>query len=165
MCVCIYVCSTHVCMYVCVDLCYVCVYMHVNMYACIRAIFVWWMHASVYACNVRMYIRTYLWMYARMCRYRWSRGLRRRYAAAGLRRLWVRIPQGALMFVEGVVCCQLELSGRSCPESPTDCGESLCVIWTPQEWGGHGSRWAAKRLKNVCMHVCMCVYVCMHVCR
>jgi hypothetical protein len=41
--------------------------------------------------------------------------------------------------VVSVVC----LSGRSLcdgvitrPESPTDCGASLCVISKPQEWGG-----------------------------
>jgi len=107
-----------------------------------------------------MYVPTYLWMYARMCRSRWSRVLRRSSTAAGLLRLWGRIPQGALMFVEGVMGWQVEGLCEELfirPESPTDCGES-CVIQTPQEWGGHGPRWATKLLKDVCMHVC--VYAC-----
>jgi len=39
------------------------------------------------------------------------------------------------------VCCQGEVSapGRSLVQrSPTDCGASLCVIYKPQERGGHG---------------------------
>jgi hypothetical protein len=44
------------------------------------------------------------------CRSQGPRGLRRRYAAARLLRLWVRIPQGARMFVVSVVCCQIEVS-------------------------------------------------------
>jgi len=44
-----------------------------------------------------------------MCRSQWPRGLRRRSAAARLLRLWVRIPQGAWMFV----CSEcFVLSGR-----------------------------------------------------
>jgi len=31
---------------------YVCVYMHINMYACVRAISVCYMYISTYACNV-----------------------------------------------------------------------------------------------------------------
>jgi len=43
------------------------------------------------------------------CRSQWPRGLRRRSTAARLLRLWVRIPQGALMSV----CCECcVLSGR-----------------------------------------------------
>jgi hypothetical protein len=46
------------------------------------------------------------------------------------------------------VCCECcVLSGRGlCVDlitRPTDCGASLCVIQEPQEWGGHGPRWAA----------------------
>ena len=69
---------------------------------------------------------------ARLCRSQWSRVLRRRSAAAGLLRLWVRIPPGARMFV----CCECcVLSGRGLcdelitrPEESTDCVASLCVI-------------------------------------
>ena len=56
----------------------------------------------------------------------------RAVSAARLLRSWVRIPPGAWMFV----CCECcVLSGRGLcdelitrPESPTDCGASLCVI-------------------------------------
>ena len=50
-----------------------------------------------------------------MCRSLWSRGLRRRSAAARLLRSWVRIPPGAWMFVCCVVCvcCQVEVSDHS----------------------------------------------------
>jgi len=42
-------------------------------------------------------------------RSQWPRGLRRRFTAARLLRLWVRIPTGAWMFV----CCECcVLSGR-----------------------------------------------------
>jgi hypothetical protein len=43
------------------------------------------------------------------CRSQWSRGLWRRSSAAGLLRLWVRIPPGVCMWV----CCECcVLSGR-----------------------------------------------------
>ena len=43
------------------------------------------------------------------CRSQWPRGLRRRFSAARLLRLWVRIPPGARMFV----CCECcVFSGR-----------------------------------------------------
>ena len=32
--------------------------------------------------------------------------------------------------------------------SPTNCDASLCVILKPQEWGGHGPRWAAAPLEK-----------------
>jgi len=52
----------------------------------------------------------------------WTRGLRRRSAAARLLRSWVRIPPGAWMFV-GCECCVL--SGRGlCDELITRPGES-----------------------------------------
>ena len=43
-----------------------------------------------------------------LCRSQWPRGLRRRYAAARLLRLWVRFPPAASMFIfcECCVCCQ-----------------------------------------------------------
>jgi hypothetical protein len=43
----------------------------------------------------------------------WTRGLRRRSAAARLLRLWVRIPLGAWMFVVSFVCCQVMVSATS----------------------------------------------------
>jgi hypothetical protein len=81
-------------------------------------------------------------------RSQWPRGLKRS-TAARLLRSWVRIPQGAWMFV----CCVL--SGRDLcdelitrPESPTDCGTSLCVITKLRERGDHDPRWAADPEKN-----------------
>ena len=49
------------------------------------------------------------------CRSQWPRGLWRRFAAARLLRLWVRIPPVALTFVccEYCVCCQVEVSATS----------------------------------------------------
>jgi hypothetical protein len=62
-------------------------------------------------------------------RSQWPRGLRRRSAAARLLRSWVRIPQGAWMFV----CCECcVLSGRGfCDELITRPEESYqlwCVV-------------------------------------
>jgi len=45
--------------------------------------------------------------------------LLRRSAAAGLLRLWVRIPPGAWMSVVSVVCCQVEVSATSWGVLPT----------------------------------------------
>ena len=57
--------------------------------------------------------------------------------------------------VVSVVCCQVEVctTGWSLVQmSPTDCGESLCVIQKPQDWAGHGPRWAvAPQKKNWCI--------------
>ena len=88
------------------------------------------------------------------CRSQWSRGLRRRYAAARLLRPWVRIPPGAWMFV----CCECcVLSGRGLGEgwsliqrSPTEYGVSLRDVGTSKRWGDHGLRWvAAPQEKNM----------------
>jgi len=77
----------------------------------------------------------------------WSRGLRRRSAAARLLRPWVRIPPGAWMFV----CYECRvLSGRGlCDELITRPEESyrlwcvvVCDLEEPQEWG-HDPRWVA----------------------
>ena len=81
----------------------------------------------------------------------WLRGLRRRYAAARLLRLWVRIPRGHGCFVccECCVCFLVDASATSwslVQRSPVDCGVSLCVIWKPREWGGPGPR--GCRAKN-----------------
>jgi len=78
-------------------------------------------------------------------RSQWPRGLRCGSTAARLLGLWVRIPPGAWMSV-CVECCQVEVSATGWSlvrRSPTDCDASLCVIYKPQEWGGHGPRWAA----------------------
>ena len=69
------------------------------------------------------------------------------------------------MFVVNVVCCQVEVSATSwslVQRSPTDCDASLCVIKKPQEWGGHGPRWAAapqerNKQNNVKFYVCASV--------
>ena len=58
---------------------------------------------------------------------------------------------GCLSFVS-VVCCQVEVSatGRSLVQrSPTDWDVSFCVMQKPQEWGGHGPRWAVAPQKNI----------------
>ena len=56
-----------------------------------------------------------IYTYLHWHRSRWSRGLRRRCAAARLLRLWFRIPPGAWTFVcyEFCVCCQVEVSATS----------------------------------------------------
>ena len=66
-------------------------------------------------------------------RSQWPRSLRRRSAAARLRRLRVRIPDKGMDYlsVVCVVCCAGtglcdELITR--PEEPTECGALLCVI-------------------------------------
>jgi hypothetical protein len=71
-------------------------------------------------------------LYQRWGRPQWPGGLRRRFAAERLLGSWVRIPQGAWMFVSSeCLCCQVEVSatGRSLVQrSPTDCGVCLSVI-------------------------------------
>jgi len=80
-------------------------------------------------------------------------------AAARLLRSWVRIQQGAWMFVVCVVCCQVEVS-VTCwslvQTSPADCDSSLCVIHKPHEWGGHGPRWAAAPQEKKNYYVLLC---------
>jgi hypothetical protein len=52
-----------------------------------------------------------------------------------------------------VLCCQVEFFGTGLSlvqRSSTDCYASLCVIYKPEEWGGHGPRWVAAPQK---MHV------------
>ena len=83
------------------------------------------------------------------CRSQWPRGLRRRYAAARLLRLWVRIPPG--MFV----CCEFcVLSGRGlCDELIARSEESYrlwCVfvcdletLWMRKPWPNGG--WCAHK--------------------
>ena len=79
-----------------------------------------------------------------ICRFRCSRGLRRRSTAVRLLGSWVRIPPGAWTFVccgccecyECCVCCQEEVSVTSWPlvqGNSTDCGASLCVTSKPHE--------------------------------
>jgi hypothetical protein len=51
--------------------------------------------------------------YYEACRSQWTRGLRRRSAAARLLRWWVRIPAEARMSVVSVVCCQVEVFATS----------------------------------------------------
>jgi hypothetical protein len=71
------------------------------------------------------------------CRSQWPRGLRRGSSAVRLLRLWVRMQQGARMFVcLSVVCCQVEVSETDWPlvqRSLTDCGASLCVSKKPRK--------------------------------
>jgi hypothetical protein len=74
-----------------------------------------------------IYIYIYLQAIFPNCRSQWPRGLRRRYTAARLLRLWVQIPPGAWIFVVSV-----ELSGRGlCDELITRPEESYrlwCVV-------------------------------------
>jgi hypothetical protein len=84
----------------------------------------------------------------------WSRGLRCKSATTPLLRLWVQIPLGAWMLVASVVCCQVEVSAMSwslVQRSPTDCGASLCVIYTSWKLEGHGPHLATTpQKKNPC---------------
>ena len=87
-------------------------------------------------------------------RSQWSRGLRRRSAAARLPRLWVRIPPGAWMSV----CCECRvLSGRGlCDELITRSEESYrlwCVVvcdletsWMKRPWPTGGCCAKEKKL-------------------
>jgi len=60
------------------------------------------------------------------CRSQWPRGLRRRSAAAHLLRLWLRIPQGASMFV----CCECcVLSGRGLCDELITLPENSYRLW------------------------------------
>ena len=95
------------------------------------------------------------------CRSQWPRGLRRRSAAARLLRSWVRIPQGASMFV----CCNcFVLSGRGLRHElitrPKESYRLWCVVVCdlekPQEWGGHDPLWAAGPQKKIYI-LCLCV--------
>jgi len=55
------------------------------------------------------------------------------------------------LYLVNVVCCQVEVSATGwslVQRKLTDFGASLCVVWKPQEWGGHGPRWAAVKLKK-----------------
>jgi hypothetical protein len=64
-------------------------------------------------------------------------GIMRRFAAARLPGLRVRIPPGG--------CCECcVLLSRGLQGSPTDCGAPFCVFWKPKEWGGNGTRWSAR---------------------
>ena len=60
-----------------------------------------------------------------ICSLQWPRGLRSGCAAVSLPGLEVGIPPGAEMPVVSVVCCQVEVTGRSLVQrSPTECGVS-----------------------------------------
>ena len=59
-------------------------------------------------------------------RSQWPRGLRRRFLAARLLRLWVRIPPGAWIFA----CCECcVLSGRGLCDGPTIRSEESYRLW------------------------------------
>ena len=83
-----------------------------------------------------------------VCRSQWPSGLSRVSTADRLLGLRVWVPPGAWM---SVVCCQVEISATGwflVQRSFTDRGVSLCVIYKPQEWGGHGPRWAVEPEKE-----------------
>ena len=87
-------------------------------------------------------------MRARACVYsrsQWPRGLRRRFAAARLLRLWVRIPPGAWMFV----CCECcVLSGRGLCDGLITRPEESYLLWcvvvceeaTARDWAASAER-------------------------
>jgi hypothetical protein len=59
-------------------------------------------------------------------RSQWPRVLRRRFAAARLLRLWVRISPGAWMFI----CCECRvLSGRGLCDELITCPEESYRVW------------------------------------
>jgi len=105
-----------------------------------------------------MKLWTSYWFCISGCNYwksrsQWPHGLRRRSTAARLLRSWVRIPQGAWVFV----CCECcVLSGRGlCDELTTRPQEShrlWCVVVCDLETsrrGGHGPRWAAAPQEKI----------------
>ena len=75
--------------------------------------------------------------------------LRHRSAVSRLLRFWVRIPPGVRIFsVVRIVCCQVEASATSSSlvqRIPTDRDASLCIMYKPEQQGGHGPRWAAAQ--------------------
>ena len=88
-----------------------------------------------------------------LCRSQWPRGLRHRFAAARLLRLWVRIPPREWMFV---CCACCVLSGRGlCDELITRPEESYrlcCVIvcdlgtsWIRRPWTALGRSATGKK--------------------
>jgi hypothetical protein len=80
----------------------------------------------------------------------WARGLTPGSAAVRLLRLWVQFTPGTWLFISSVMCRQVEVSATSWSPTqgcPTDCDASLCVIFRPREWGGHGLRWDAATKK------------------
>ena len=83
---------------------------------------------SKHGCLINLYnqlgMHQYVYIYGRS---QWPRGLRRRFTAARLLRLWVRIPPRAWTFVccECCVCFKVEVCATSwslVQRSPTDCG-------------------------------------------
>ena len=100
---------------------------------------------NLYSVNQR---RNFCWLHHLDCRSQWPRGLKRRFAAARLLRLCVRIPPRAWMFV----CCECcVLSGRGpCDELITRSEESYwlwCVVvcdletsWMSWPWPTGGCR-------------------------
>ena len=61
------------------------------------------------------------------------------FSLAGI--VGVELCWGGCLSVLTVVCSQVEVSASDwllVQRSPTDCGESLCVIKKPRECGGHG---------------------------
>ena len=71
-----------------------------------------------------LYTQQYVYANQVMCRSQWPRGLRRRFAAACLQRLWVRIPPETCLFVE---CCVL--SDRGLCVGLITLPEESCRMW------------------------------------
>jgi len=57
--------------------------------------------------------------------------------------------------VVSVVYCQVEVSATGwslVQRNLTDCGPSLCVIYKPHAWGGHGPLGAVTPKTNICIY-------------
>jgi hypothetical protein len=85
--------------------------------------------SPIYPAILKPTVWQYLKLLIRLSRSQWPSGLSRKSAAAGLLRLWVRIPPGACMSV----CCECcVLSGRGlCDElilSPEEPYRLWCII-------------------------------------
>jgi hypothetical protein len=90
----------------------------------------WHNPTDLFRSSISVWLPLFRWIICLLNRSQWSRGLRRRSAAAHLLKSWVRISPGSWIF-DCCECCQVEVSATSLSlvqRSPTDCGASLCVI-------------------------------------
>ena len=107
-------------------------------------------------CCTKIVIRSSLlfvmyFLYLKLCRFRWPRGLRRRSAAARLLGSRVQLSLRTRLFIS-CVCCVLSGSGLSfglITLSEESYGMCVYVKQKPQHWGGLGLIWAAASQKKV----------------
>jgi hypothetical protein len=123
--------------------------------------------------NKKFLLTTFvIYVYIKLCRSQWPRGLRRGSAAIRLRGLWVRIPPVVWMSVS---CERCMLSGRVlCVGLITRPEESYwmwceSVIMKLRWWGGPCPTGGCCIVRKICIIVatnelyvchCVCVYVC-----